>query len=90
MAVDPGIRRYVLILRAHNIATFESCEPGDGHCSPEPTVAFHGDYAEGFRALGVALRHRLPVVDLRRVWSVTDGEPTGPHWAMGLLYLGTT
>lgn len=80
--LDPGIRRYVLLLRANGVETYESCEGGDGHSFPEPTVRFHGEHAEGFRALSVALSLRFPVADLRRRWSVQDGEPTGPNWEM--------
>jgi hypothetical protein len=80
--LDPGIAPYVEVLRAAGVETFESCQGGDGHAFPEPTVRFHGEHAEGFRALGVALQHRLPVIDLRRTWSIEDREPTGPHWEM--------
>ncbi|MEA2141518.1 MAG: hypothetical protein QOC91_1617, partial [Solirubrobacteraceae bacterium] len=68
MPLDEGIASYVQTLHAAGIETFESCEGGDGHAFPEPTVRFHGEHAEGFRALGVALQHQLPVLDLRRTW----------------------
>lgn len=80
--LDPGIRDYVEILMAGGIETFESCQGGEGHCMPEPTVKFHGGRGEGFRALAVALAHDLPVLDLRRYWSIIDGEPTGPYWEL--------
>jgi len=80
--LDPGIRRYVEVLVAAGVETFESCEGGEGHCFPEPTIRFHGQRAEGFRALAVALQHALPVSDLRRVWSIEDGEPVGPTWQL--------
>ncbi|SRR5216117_3392341 len=73
----------------NGIETTESCEgdwrwtPGRGrHSFPEPTITFAGGPAEGFRALGIALQHGLKVVALRRVWTVNDGEPTGPEWEM--------
>ncbi len=80
--LDPGIAAFVVALRAERVETFESCEGGEGHAYAEPTIRFHGDIAEGFRALSAATRCRLPVADLRRVWPVIDGEPTGPHWEM--------
>jgi hypothetical protein len=46
----------------------------------EPTVWFHGERAEGFRALAVCTQLRLPVLALRRTWPINDGEPTGPYW----------
>jgi hypothetical protein len=80
--IDPGIRHHVSVLRLAGVETFESCEGGEGHAFYEPTVRFHGDASEGFRALAVALRHQLKVSELRRYYSVQDGEPHGPHWEM--------
>jgi hypothetical protein len=82
MGLDPGIARYVEVLQAVGVETFESCEGGRGHCYPEPVVRFFGDSGEGFRALGVALQHGLPVSDLRRFWQITHGEPCGPYWEL--------
>lgn len=79
---DAGIRRAVRILIEQGVETFESCEGGDGHGYPEPTIRFHGGQAEGFRAVGVALQNGLPVSSLRRYWQIEDGEPNGPHWEM--------
>ena len=81
-ALDPGIRDAVEALAAGGIETFESCQGGHGHAFAEPTVRFHGDVAEGYKALAVAIRAGLPVIDLRRVWPVIDGEPTGPWWEL--------
>lgn len=80
--LDPGIRPHVEILDAAGVETFESCEGGDGHCFAEPTIRFHGERGEGFRALAVALQNGpLPVRAIRRYWTVnSDGEPEGPHW----------
>jgi len=80
--LDPGIAHAVLTLRAAGVETFESCEGGKGHAYPEPTVRFHGDRQAGFMALAVAMEKRLPVAELRRVWPVCDGEPTGPWWEL--------
>jgi len=78
--LDKGIERAVHILMDAGIETFESCEGGDGHAYLEPTVRFHGERAEGFKALAVALQYGLKVSSLRRIWPVNDGEPTGPWW----------
>ncbi len=82
--LDAGIREAVLVLRAAGVETFESCEGSEGHAFLEPTVRFHGQRAEGFRALSVALSAGLRVSELRRVWPVLDGEPTGPCWELTL------
>lgn len=80
--IDPGIRRVVEILFNAGVETFESCEGGPGHSFPEPTVRFHGDSAEGFRALAIALQNGLNVAELRRYYTVVRGEPHGPEWEM--------
>jgi hypothetical protein len=80
--LDPGIREYVERLNEEGVETFESCQGGAGHAYPEPTIRFHGDRVEGFRALSTALRSGMPVASLRRIWTVNDGEPTGPYWEM--------
>ena len=82
LAVDAGIRRAVLILRRGGVETFESCEGGDGHAYPEPTVRFFGNAWAGFKAYSVAMEHDLPVLALRRIYSVNDGELQGPWWEM--------
>jgi len=80
--LDKGIEPFVRALIEGGVETFESCEGGPGHAFHEPTVRFHGDRAEGFRALAVAQRRDLPVDALRRAWPVQDGEPTGPWWEL--------
>lgn len=83
--LDPGIRSVVEILASNGVETFESCEGGEGHSFHEPTVRFHGNHAEGFRALAIALQHGLRVCELRRYYSIEDGEPVGPRWEMTFL-----
>jgi hypothetical protein len=80
--LDPGIEREVKILNSAGIETYESCEGGPGHSYLEPTIRFHGERGEGFRALAIALIYRLRVSELRRGYSIIDGEPVGPHWEM--------
>ena len=80
--LDKGIEAAVTALCAAGVETFESCEGGAGHSYPEPTVRFHGNRAEGLRALAVALNAGLPVHELRRVWRVEDGDVNGPWWEL--------
>ena len=80
--LDKGISDAVEVLVAAGVETFESCEGGGRHSYSEPTVRFYGDRSEVFRAMAVVIRAGLPVDDLRRVWPIIDGEPTGPWWEL--------
>jgi hypothetical protein len=80
--LDEGINDIVVILASNGVETFESCQGGEGHSFPEPTVRFEGDASEGLRALSVALAHGLPVTRLRRVWGLTDAMIHGPWWEL--------
>lgn len=88
--LDPGIADAVVALNRHGVETFESCQGGEGHAYPEPTVRFHGDTAEGFRALSAAMKEGLRVAELRRVWPIQDDEPTGPWWEITFVTAPTT
>ena len=80
--LDPGIREAVGILRGAGVETFESCEGGEGHCYPEPTIRFHGDSWAGYHAFAAAMQHGLPVSELRHVYDVIEGQLVGPGWEM--------
>lgn len=80
--VDDGIRPIVEILIDNGIETFESCQGGEGHAFPEPTVRFFGQRGAGMHAIGIALDFDLKVTNLRRVWPILEDEPTGPNWEM--------
>lgn len=82
LPLDMGIREAVMALQRAGVETFESCQGGEGHCYPEPTIRFHGEISEGFRALSVALAAELPVSALRRAWPIIEKEPTGPWWEL--------
>lgn len=86
--LDAGIEHIVRILNQEGIETYESCEGGSGHAYPEPPIRFHGERAEGFRALSVVLQNNLPVSELKRVWCIIDGEPVGPIWEFTFLVKG--
>ena len=82
-SLDPGIARYVDVLDAAGVETYESCEGGEGHSYAEPAVRFYGVRGEGFRALAIALQHGFPVRAARRIWTVDeDGHPEGPFWEL--------
>jgi hypothetical protein len=78
--LDKGICRAVRVLREAGVETFESCQGGEGHAYPEPTVRFHGDAGAGWHALSVLISLDFPIGDLRRTWPYTYGAPTGPYW----------
>jgi len=82
LPIDHGVRRYVLILRAEGIETFESCQGGDGHAYPEPTIRFHGNAFEGYKAFAIAMTYGLPVAGVRQAYSVEAQRLTGPWWEM--------
>lgn len=81
-SMDPGIREIVRILWQGGIETTESCEGTPGHCYPEPTVCFEGEYEAGFRALALCYANGLKVKSLHRVWNVQAGEVVGPEWQL--------
>lgn len=82
-SLDPGVARYVDVLDAAGIETYESCEGGEGHSYAEPAMRFYGERGQGFRALAIALQHGFPVRALRRIWTVDeDGHPHGPNWEL--------
>ena len=83
--LDAGIVDAVVALRSAGIETFESCEGGQSHAYPEPTVRFHGDDAEGFAALAAAMKADLSISELRRVWPIVGYCPTGPWWELVFL-----
>src|SRR5690606_910681 len=80
--LDPGIRAYVETLRSEGVETFESCEGSPGHSFPEPTVRFHGNAVEGYRAFTAAMNRGLPVSELSRYYQVSNGQLEGPWWEM--------
>ena len=80
--IDPGIEKEVRILYGAGVETFESCQGGEGHSYPEPTIRFHGDQYEGFRVFAIAMQYDLKARSLRRTYHIVDGELTGPFWEM--------
>lgn len=82
LPLDGGIRHAVLVLRAHGVETFESCEGGSGHASPDPIIRFHGNVWAGYKAFAIAMENGLPVLDLQLVFTCCDGQLAGPSWKM--------
>ncbi len=84
--LDAGIKREVEILFENGIETYESCQGGAGHSFLEPTVKFHGESAEGFKAYAIAVENGLKVSELRRTYRVEGGELVGPTWEMTFVH----
>ena len=80
--LDPEIKKEVLTLRASGVETFQSCQGGEGHADPDPTVRLHGGRSEGIRALSIAMSNGLKVYTLSRTWRIEDGEIVGPWWEL--------
>lgn len=66
--VDPLILPAVKILNEYGFKTFESCQGGEGHCFPEPTVRFEGSEFDLLRAYEVCEFFGLHVSDVRRIF----------------------
>ena len=87
--VDDGIRRAVVILNKHGFKTFESCEGGEGHCFPDPTVCFYGSEFDLMRSYDICSLYHLNVFECRRVFGkspvyrdneLINAEPIGEAW----------
>ena len=89
--IDDGILGWVNLLRYHGIETCQSCEGGNGHAYPEPTIEFFGDRFEGWYAASIAMRagvfEGLRAAELRRTWHLSD-EPEQPVWTLVLSRVG--
>jgi hypothetical protein len=80
-ALDEGIRFAVRVLHAHGIETCQSCQGGDGHAYPVPTVdLLAATDATGFAALAYLHGFGLPVVSVSKHWAVSNGEPYEMIW----------
>lgn len=83
--LDPGIRFAVRVLHAKGIETGQSCQGGEGHCYPEPTVDLTGggyDNPDGFAALAALRGYGLPVSGIAIHWNVSahSGLPFERFW----------
>lgn len=67
--LDSGIRPAVELLQKHGFKTFESCQGGKGHSYFEPTIRFHGDELDLFKAYELCEQHGMNVDCVRRVYS---------------------
>lgn len=86
-SLDPGIRDAVILLNKYGFHTFESCQGGNGHCYPEPTVRFFGEEFDLIRAYEICSIHGLNISDTRRIYrktpvysDVTNGGVIGMNW----------
>lgn len=85
--LDEGIRDAVVLLNKHGFKTFESCQGGEGHCYPEPTVRFEGSEFDLIRAYELCHIHGMNVSEAKRVYwktdvysEVTHGDSIGENW----------
>src|ERR1700734_2871104 len=78
--IDQNIVNEVNILWNNGINITESCQGGQGHPYPEPTIRFSGGINEGLKAVSIAIEFGLKIINLKRVWSIIDGEIVGPEW----------
>ncbi len=85
--LDPGIKEVVLILRSEGVETVESCEGGEGHPYKEPTIIFHGNPYEGFRAYTIVKNHGYLIDSLAYEYIESDGWLKGPYWRLVLAKL---
>lgn len=85
-ALDPGIRFAVRILHAAGIEICQSCESGDGHCYPEPTIDLPRGASDnsGFAALHALAQYGLNVTSIAIVWNVADNIPFETIWRVEL------
>ena len=49
---------------------------------PTPIRLSSGSSWGGYRAFAVAMERDLPVLRLKHVYHVNDGQPKGPWWEM--------
>ena len=87
--LDEGIYDAVVLLNKHGFDTWESCQGGDGHCFPEPTVRFWGTEFDLIRAYELCYIQGMNVFAAKRVyWKVpvysdvtgVDGNEIGENW----------
>jgi hypothetical protein len=69
--IDAKILPVVEVLNNHGFKTFESCEGGEGHCFPEPTVRFEGNEFDAMRAYEICQLYSFPVHEVKRVFRKT-------------------
>lgn len=70
--LDPLIAPVVQILNEHGFKTFESCQGGEGHCYPEPTVRFFGAEFDLIRAYEICRHYGFNAHEVKRVYRKTD------------------
>jgi len=78
--IDPGIAHVVRLFMEHGIETRQSCQGGDGHAYPYPTVDIG---RQPWKALDVANDYGMPVMEITRSWRIEDGCPEDhPTWSI--------
>jgi hypothetical protein len=84
--LDAGIRDAVILLNNYGFDTFESCQGGEGHCMPEPTIKFWGDEFDCIRAYELCSQCGFRVFEVRRVfiknplYNLDETKEIGENW----------
>ena len=87
--LDEGIKEAVIFLRKHGFETFASCQGGEGHCYPEPTIRFFGSEFDLIRAYELCHIQGMNVFNAKRVYRKVpiysdvfgiDGNEIGENW----------
>lgn len=84
--LDEGIRFPVRVLHAAGLETCQSCQGGEGHDMPHPTIHLPspGRDADGFHALAALASYGIDVLHVGIQWSVVQGMPTDRVWSIEL------
>ena len=80
--VDKGIVNELKILNNYGIRTCQSCEGGVGHAFGKPTIDFFGDIKEGYKVYNIAIKHKLNVDYLVRIYNIDDNELKQVDWGI--------
>ncbi len=85
-SLDKGIKDAVILLNNYGFETFESCESGNGHCMPDPTIKFYGDEFDCIRAYELCLHYHYDVLEVKRVfvknplYNLDETKEIGLNW----------
>ena len=78
--LDLGIKDYVETLAAAGVETFESCEGGESHTFPVPTIRFHGQRGED--SVPSPWPYNTPTRCRTCAGCGPSSEPVGPNWEL--------
>jgi hypothetical protein len=76
--LDEQIKPIVELLRKYGFNTYESCQGGEGHAFPQPTIRFEGDEFDLIRAY-----------ELCEHFGYRPSEVSRVYWKVPLSYIDT-